>query len=93
MASEQRIYWDADVCLSYLEDWSERSDVIERIANAASQGLVRIVTSAWTVAEVAYLEAEKQLVESPDSAQRIKDFWDSNIIEIQELQRFVAERA
>lgn len=88
------VYWDTDVCVSYIEQHPERWPEIDALAEAVSNsnGTLRLVTSAWTVAEVAYIAAEKERVAAPDAEERIKNFWNSRIIEIHELHRMIAEQ-
>ena len=54
-----RIYWDADVFLSYINGTSGRADVIAELLHKSKQGEIEIVTSTISMVEVAFAATEK----------------------------------
>lgn len=72
------IYWDSCIFLSWLEQTPGRAPDIEGVYQEVqgSKGQKRIVTSTFTVAEVAFVKHEKdgQLLDE-DIEQRINDLW------------------
>jgi predicted nucleic acid-binding protein len=53
------IYWDADVYLSYIEDQPDRAPLIELLLEDARVGQIELVTSAISIAEVAFAASER----------------------------------
>jgi predicted nucleic acid-binding protein len=89
------LYWDADVFLSYIEDHPVRAPVVQSLLADARSGTVEIVTSALTIAEVAYASAERLAgVLSPDLEQKIDALWEqggpARVVEVYPL---IAARA
>jgi predicted nucleic acid-binding protein len=54
-----RVYWDANVVLSYLNAVPERLAVIEELLRRARAKDIEIVTSALSITEVAFAQGEK----------------------------------
>jgi predicted nucleic acid-binding protein len=54
-----RLYWDADVFLSYVEDQPDRAPLIENMLVQARKSEIEIITSVISQAEVAYATAER----------------------------------
>lgn len=52
-------YWDADVFLSYINGIESRLPILDDLLAKSSQGECRIVTSMWSITEVAYAAIEK----------------------------------
>ena len=52
-------YWDADVFLSYINGVEDRLPVLEDLLSKSRRGECRIVTSVWSITEVAYGVTEK----------------------------------
>jgi predicted nucleic acid-binding protein len=72
----RRIYWDADVLVSYVEDVPDRAPMIEGLLAQARANDIELVTSVISIAEVAYAETERlRGALSPDIEQRIEGLW------------------
>src|SRR6266566_2197289 len=84
-------YWDSDVFISLLQRTPGRVEVLRTITDAAEHGSVRIVTSAFTMAEVVKLK-ELPLLD-PQIEQLIVGFFENDYIVVRNVDRFVAERA
>ena len=52
-----RVYWDANVMLSYLNAVPERLPVIEELLRQSRAAAIEIVTSALSIAEVAFAQS------------------------------------
>lgn len=71
-----RLYWDADVFLSYIDDHPERAPLIELLLGDARAGDVEIYTSSLSLVEVAFSGSERT-AGGLDVAteQQITDLW------------------
>lgn len=91
----RRVYWDADVLLSWLGDNPERAPMIGLLLGDARAGELEIVTSLVSTVEVAFTVTEgltKTL--SPDVETKIADLWaPGGPIRTVELYPLVATRA
>lgn len=89
------VYWDACVVQSFLEKWPGRWEVLLSLLRAShdpSQPL-RLVTSAWTIAEVAYFGALERKHQLREAHSAIQDFWESDAVQILEFHEVVAQKA
>ena len=96
MQSSIRVYWDADVFLSYINGHADRVPVIEQLLTQASESRdYEIVTSAFTVAEVAFAQLEKDAAALEDEMlARIDSLWaDRSAVQIVDLFLEVAVEA
>jgi predicted nucleic acid-binding protein len=59
MPSATRIYWDACVFLSYINNEEGRARNIEALLASAAKGEIEIITSTISIAEVAFAAAEQ----------------------------------
>ncbi|MBI2303444.1 MAG: PIN domain-containing protein [Chloroflexi bacterium] len=79
MPGERRkLYWDACVFLSYIEEVDERMPILDSLLadSALTYGDIEIVTSMLTVAEVAFAPFEKaNKVLDPDIEKKIEGLW------------------
>ncbi len=95
MASDRpRLYWDSCCFISYLNGDRTRSELRTLMADAQTSGVL-IVTSAISVAEVAYVapEAPGRPLD-PDVERRIEDMWRwRQAIRLVEVQAGLAARA
>lgn len=56
----RRIYWDANVFLNYIENHPDRIATLDALlADASGEIGIEIWTSTFTIAEVAYAQAER----------------------------------
>ena len=91
----KKLYWDADVFISLVEDRPGRAPVIQSLLADARSGMVEIVTSAITIAEVAYGTAARlEGAPSPDVEQVIDGLWESGApVKVVEVYPLLAVRA
>lgn len=90
MPSDRR-YWDSNVFLGWLSGEEGKVGQCEGVLNAAEEGKVEIVTSAWTLTEVIKKKGEKPIPRGTE--QIIKGFFEQPYIILREVDRVVAERA
>jgi len=77
MADEPgRVYWDANVLLSYLNGVPDRAPIIEELLRLARAGDSEPITSSLSIVEVAFakVEADGQMLD-PAVEQTIDDLW------------------
>jgi predicted nucleic acid-binding protein len=89
MPVEQRLYWDSSAFISRIQRTPGRIEVLEHITGRAEKGEVEIVTSAFTLCEVAKGD-ENALPE--DQEKTIVDFFENPYILVQQVDVFVAAR-
>ncbi len=93
--ASRRVYWDANVLLSWIDDHPERAPTIELLLGDARSGALEIVTSLVSTVEVAFAKSEgmtKML--SPEVETTIGDLWaPGGPIRTVELYPLVATRA
>ena len=65
-----RIYWDANVLLSYLNAVPERVATIEELLRKARAKDIEIVTSSLSLVEVAFVRAEKEAQQLDEEAEQ-----------------------
>lgn len=68
-------YWDSCVLLAFINDEEDRSDAVETMLEEAGGGRYEILTSAFTPAEVAFSEEEKEHGLDDDVAAAIDQLW------------------
>lgn len=90
MAADRR-YWDSNAFLGWLNAESGKVDKCADVLEAAEEGRIEIVTSAWTLTEVIKKKGEKPIPK--ESEQKIRDFFENPWIIVREVDRFVAESA
>ena len=91
MPNDRLLYWDSSVFISRIQRNTGRIENLELISAAAESGEIRIVTSAFTLAEVVKTPGLGLL--APDEEQRIVDYFENEYIVVRNVDRFVAERA
>lgn len=69
----ERIYWDANCFLSWLDEEPERRPVLESLLELAERGERSLVTSALTLVEVVYLASERTGAPLDESGERAID--------------------
>lgn len=75
-AEPPRVYWDADVILSFVDAMPDRLGEIESILDASRRHEVEVVTSVISMVEVAYAaEEQQQAVLSAEAEERIGQLW------------------
>lgn len=89
----RRLYWDACVALHYIEGTPEWLPVLERLLgnSADASNELELITSTFSVVEVAFTEAEKrQLEHAQESEDRITKFWQSRAISLVDAHELIA---
>ena len=72
----QRVYWDACVFLSFIENHPERVKAVRTWLEKAEAGKVVIVTSTLSIVEVAFAKQEKdQRALNPEQEASIDNLW------------------
>ncbi len=70
------VYWDACVLLAYVNGEPERTSNIRALLIEAERGEWEVVTSVYTITEVAFAAAEKdRRVLDPESEAKIDNLW------------------
>ncbi len=89
------IYWDSNVIQSYIEKRAGRWQLLRSLLRASADIAqpIKLVTSTWTVAEVAYFGALESDHALPEAYEAIQDFWESDVIELIELHELIALKA
>lgn len=96
MPSEpRRLYWDANVFLSYIEGVPDRLPTIGALlADAAADRGVEIYTSAFSITEVAYAASERAGAALDLAVEdAIDDLWQDPTIKLIEFNSVVAREA
>lgn len=93
--SKLSFYWDSNVFLSYLNGQSDRTEAIRSLwTEVSSANGNHIFTSTFTIAEVAFVEAEKlQKSTSAKIEKRIDDMWKDPAIKLVEAPEIVMRMA
>ena len=76
MSDPRRVYWDANVSLSYLNDVADRVPTIEELLKQARAEEIELLTSSISRVEISFLQSEKDgetLDEDAEGA--IEAFW------------------
>lgn len=75
----ERLYWDADVLLAFINDEENRVEHIRALLTDAQNGEVSIFTSILSVTEVAFAAHEKaEGALSTDADDAISELWKPN---------------
>jgi len=87
----ERVYWDAVTFVHRIQKTPEHIDVLRTITDLAERGRLQIVTSTFTLCEVACL----WLGEHPDDVQErmIRDFFENPYILPRQIDRRVSNMA
>lgn len=95
MADRVRLYWDANVFLSYINAISDRLRDIEAILEQARRGEIQIITSVISVAEVAFAASEQQSrALDSDTEERIDALWAlGSPVQLVDVHLLIAEKA
>lgn len=94
--TRSRVYWDADVFLSYVNKIPERILILDTLLSQSTdpQTQFRIVTSAYSMVEVAYGAQEQATSRlDPKTEQDIDDLWDPNTVIVVEFHPAIAIEA
>lgn len=86
----QQRYWDANVCLAYLNE-EPGSDGCQIVLDDAENGKIEIVISALTIAEVLNFRGKSAIPKSESEA--IRQFFRNSFFLTVDLDRYIAELA
>ena len=89
--NSKRICWDSCVFIHRIQRTPGKIATLKQITYAAENGEVVIVTSAFSIAEVAKLNTKKPLTKPQEK--RINEFFQNDFIELVAVDLFVAELA
>lgn len=95
MPDRVRLYWDACVFLSYINEMPDRLPDIEALLEQAQRGEIQIVTSVVSVAEVAFAASEQQARALDEKQEdRIARLWAlGSPIQLVDVHLLIAEKA
>ena len=90
-----RFYWDACVFISYIEKTQERLRDIDGLFEKAVQGKIEIITSTFTISEVAFDRVEKDgMVLDLAIEEKIQNLWiPPTPIMLVEYHKLIANKA
>lgn len=90
-----RQYWDACVFGAYINDEPDRAQLIDELLEECNQGRLTVVTSQFSIAEVAFADAERtNRMPSPETFEKIDALWNPpSKIKMVEVHELVAKRA
>ncbi|MBF8267226.1 MAG: Type toxin-antitoxin system VapC family toxin [Dehalococcoidia bacterium] len=94
--TRSRVYWDADVFLSYINQILERMPILDTLLNQSSSPTLpfKIVTSTYSMVEVAFGAQEQvQGVLSTQTEEDIDSLWDPATVQLIEFHPGVAVEA
>jgi predicted nucleic acid-binding protein len=91
----RRIYWDANVPLSYINGVADRVPVIDELFRHARAREIELLTSAISRVEIAFAESEKDAAElDAEAEKRIENLWaPPSPIKTVEFYDLIASRA
>lgn len=91
----RRVYWDANVVLSYLNGVPERVPIIEELFKQARAEEIELLTSSVSRVEIAFVQSEKDSGELDQEAEEAIDaFWSpGSPIKTVEFYDLIAEDA
>ncbi len=91
----RRVYWDACVFLSYVDEDPDRVQDIQTLLDEARRGEIEIVTSTASIVEVAFGAAERsRSVLSADTEAKINRLWEpASPVNMVEFHTLIAEAA
>lgn len=87
----ESVYWDANAFLGYLKEEPDKAEVCGHVLQAAENGLLVIVTSALTLAEVIYLKGSAKL--PGEQRAKVDAFFKAEYISVRNVTRATTELA
>lgn len=90
-----RLYWDANVFLSYIDGAPDRLSDIDAVLEEARQGKVEIVTSTTSITEVAFgsVEMDRRALD-PEIQAKIEGLWvPASPVNLVEVSVLIVEKA
>ncbi len=93
-ADAPRIYLDANVLLSYVNDAPGRADTIQCLLEDAENHKFELITSTLSIAEIAYIESGGEPSGVADGLAAIDELWTPDSpVKLAEFSRRVAHEA
>ena len=93
-AKPPRIYLDACVLLSYVNDSPDRADTVQSLLEDAEDGKVNLLTSNLSIAEVAYIAPDQEPSDGTADEATIDELWTPDSpVKLAEFSRIVAHMA
>lgn len=92
----ERIYWDSNVIISYVEGIQSRLPVLDALLDRTSgEDRIELLTSTLSIVEVAFVQAERDRGAAlAEIEERLDDFWsDPTAITLVEFQQLTARDA
>src|SRR3954454_22258751 len=93
----QRIYWDSNVFLSYINSIPDRARVINAIFDEvrSSKSGIEIITSALSMVEVAFSQEERDARRLDETVERaIEEMWrDTSVVKLVEYYAQIGDDA
>lgn len=91
----RRVYWDANVPLSYLNDVPDRAPIIEELFRKARADEIELLTSSISRVEIAFVQSEKDGgTLDPEAEQAIDALWlPGSPLKTVEFYDLIADRA
>lgn len=87
----ERIYWDSDAFLGWLNNEAGKTDKCGGVIQRAERGEVLIVTSTLTLAECLWMRGQPKVPE--DKALLVRRFFRRSYIRVYNVTRKIAEHA
>lgn len=87
----EHVYWDSNAFLGFLNDEPDKAEVCGHVLQAAENGLLVIVTSALTLAEVIYMKGSTRL--PIEQRAKVDAFFKAEHISVRNVTRATTELA
>jgi predicted nucleic acid-binding protein len=89
--SVERIYWDSDAFLGWLQNEPGKAEQCDGLIQRAERGDVLIVTSALTLAEVLWMRGGPRIAK--EKAELVQRFFRRSYIRVHNVTRKISEGA
>lgn len=86
-----RRYWDSSCFLGWLKEEQDKVEDCRRVIDAAESGDIKIITSAFTLVEVLFLDRSTPIPQ--EDSDKVRAFFDNEYIFTVALDREIAEVA
>lgn len=93
MPTKKIIYWDSCVFIHRIERTPEHIGILEKITDAAERGEIAIVTSSFTLCEVAKIHKDDPSMLPEQQERLIVDFFENPYINLRSVDRFVGQKS
>ena len=93
MPNENVVYWDSCTFIHRIQQTPEHIDVLRQITDAAEKDKLSIVTSAFTLCEVAKVNKDVPDILPEEQERLIVDYFENPYIVLRSVDRAVAKKA